>query len=1118
MTEIEQFLAGLGLSQYAGVFADNALDLDVLPDLDEADFEKLGILLGHRKKLLRAIAALGQPAAAVIPAAPVRDATPPAEAERRQITVLFSDLAGSTSLSQRLDPEEMREVLGAYQALVADCVAAEGGTLAKYLGDGVLAYFGWPAAHDDDAARGVRAGRAIIAGVAALNRRFAAALGDDLAIRVGIHTGLVVVGEMGSGATRESNAIVGETPNLAARLQGLAAPNTVAISAATWRLVQRLFACRALGRLEAKGVADGLETYEVSGETAPDETIDGVGGQGPLVGREQEIGLLLDRWGLAREGYGQAVLLSGEAGIGKSRLLQAFRDRTADDGAALLVMRCSPQHRNAPLHPVISLLDRRLGNAAGDAEDIRAQRLAAHVATLGTLQAETPELLAKLLGLPSKAAEAPSEAQRRRRILGALIDWLIATAARDPVALAVEDAHWADASTLELLGLLLGQLATMRLFAVISSRPEFVPPWPPASHIAAITLGRLRQEQVAAVIRHIAGGKSLPESVLQQLLAKTDGVPLFVEELTRMVIGSDLVVEEGETYQLTPQAAVMAIPSTLQDSLTARLDRLSGARRLAQLAATIGREFGHELLALVAGLSPEDLDRDLTALCQNDILHQRGMPPQATYSFKHALIQEAAYASLLKTTRQTSHARIAEILKTNFAAIAETSPELLAQHYALAGLAQPAIDYYRRASELAHHRSGYQEAAAHCAAALELLPRVAAGAERDATEIDLRLMLGLQTAIIEGAVSARTEQLYSDARTLAERIGDGKRLFAAIWGLWYNAFLDARITTSAPLADQLTNLGTRLGDEDLQLEAYHSRWATRFQLGDFASVSSDAGEGIVRYDPERHAAHRFSYGGHDTCTCAHGFSALVAAIAGQADEAAAASARGMAVAEAIGEPICMAHGRMFLAMTHQMRGDLDACLRLGEAILDFHRGFELPQYNGAGVIIGGWAMIETGDIAGARRILETVERQFRGPLNGTWSSYLHALVADIEAGAGAVDQALARLRQNLEFTRAREQRFFEAEQLRRIGELTLQQSAAATAEAEQHLRAALAIARRQSANAFELRAALSLARLLGDQGRRGEATEILAPAVAIFAQTGNPPRLGEARGLLTQLG
>jgi predicted ATPase len=595
-------------------------------------------------------------------------------------------------------------------------------------------------------------------------------------------------------------------------------------------------------------------------------------------------------------------------------------------------------------------------------------------------------------------------------------------------------------------------------------------------------------------------------------------VPLFAEELTRMVIGSDLVVERGESYQLVPRAAAMAIPSTLQDSLTARLDRLSGARRLAQLAATIGREFGYELLALVAGLSPEDLDRDLAALCRNDILHQRGLPPHATYSFKHALIQEAAYASLLKSTRQISHARIAEIYETHFPQVVETSPELLAQHYALAGLSERAIDYYRRASDLAYRRSGFQEAAAHCRAALELLPRIESGAERAAAEIDLRLMLGLRTAIAVGALTPEVEELYSRARVLAQEIHDDKRLFAATWGLWFNALLGAQLIKAVPLADELSSLGKRLGDADLQLEAYHSRWATRFLIGDFASVRADASEGIARYDPQRHAVHRFNYGGHDTCVCAHGFGGLAAAIAGQSDEAAAEIAHGVAIAKALGEPICMAHAWMFAVMTHQMRGDLDACIHLGETILDFNKSFESVQYNGAGIIIGGWARVETGDLAGGSAlVLEAVERTLRGSLTGTFSSLIASLVADVEAKTGAIDTALARLRQNLEFTRERGQRFFEAEQLRRIGELTLRQSAGAVDEAEQHLRAALAVARRQSAGAFELRAALSLAQLLAERGRRAEAAAALSPAVALFATAGSPPFLGEARALLTQL-
>src|SRR5712692_8297530 len=690
-----------------------------------------------------------QPATQQDTHAELPSATPhSAEAERRQLTVLFCDLVDSTPLASQLDPEDLREVVRAYQEACAKVIARFEGHIAQYLGDGLLVYFGYPLAHEDDAQRAVRAGLGMVEALGQLNTRLEAERGVHLAVRLGVHTGLVVVGEMGGG-TRQEQLALGETPNLAARLQGLAAPNTLVISAATLQLLGGFFACQSLGTPLLKGFAQPLEVYQVLSESTARSRLDAVGSRGltPLVGREPEVALLRERWAQVTDGLGQVVLLSGEAGIGKSRLVQMLKEQVASEPQAWLTpCQCSPYYRHTALYPLIDLLERvALRFAREESSQHKLTKLEGFVVQYGLPLAETVPLLATLLSLPLPADYAPltmSSEQQKQQTLHALLTILLRIAAQQPVLFVMEDLHWVDPTTRELLTLLVDQGPTARILTLCTFRPDFSPPWSGRSHLTQVTLNRLPRRQAAELTGRVAHGKALPPEVVEQVVAKTDGVPLFVEELTKMVLESGLLQEQAERYELTGPLPPLAIPTTLHDSLMARLDRLAAVKGLAQLGATLGREFSYALLQAVSPWDEETLQRGLQHLVAAEFLYQRGLPPQATYLLKHALIQDAAYQSLLRSTRQRHHQHIAQVLEAHFPELCETQPELLAHHYTGAGLMVQAIPYWQRAGQRAIERSANLEAVAHLTRGLEVLATLPDTPERAQQELVMQTTLG----------------------------------------------------------------------------------------------------------------------------------------------------------------------------------------------------------------------------------------------------------------------------------------------------------------------------------------------------------------------------------------
>jgi predicted ATPase/class 3 adenylate cyclase len=1026
----------------------------------------------------------------------------------------------STTLSGQLDPEDYRDVVRAYQGTGAAVIQRFGGYIAQYLGDGLLVYFGYPQAHEDDAQRAVHAGLGIVAAMGELNTHLVQRKGVRLAVRLGIHTGLVVVGEVG-GSSRQEQLALGETPNVAARLQGLAAPDTVAVSAATFRLVRGYFTSQELGAHSLRGVTAPVQVYRILGASAAQSRLDVAGTTGftPLVGRESEVALLLERWAHSLDGMGQVVLLSGEAGIGKSRLVEVVREHVLGEGATRIAFRCSSYHQNSALHPIVDHLQRFLRWHHNDAPAAKLDTLERVLRTYRLPLEEVVPLFAALLSLPHPAGYLPltlSPQQQKQKTHEALVRWLLEEAERQPVLAVWEDLHWADPSSLEVLDLVLDQAPTARMLTLLTCRPEFRPPWATRSRLTQITLGRLARVQVEAMLTSLAGGKALPAAVVEQVVAKTDGVPLFVEELVKMILESGLVRAEEDHYELTGPLPPLAIPSTLHDSLMARLDRLSTPRELAQLGAVLGREFSYDLLQAVATVDETTLQQGLVQLVDTELVYQRGLPPRSLYIFKHALIQDTAYQSLLRSTRQQYHQRIAQVLEARFPETVETQPELLAHHYTEAGLNEQAIGYWQRAGERANERSANVEAISHLTKGLAVLQTLPETPERLQRELTLQTVLGRALRDAKGYGDPAVEQAYTRARELCRQIGETPQLFPTLLGLSIYFVVRAELQTARELGAQLLSLAQRTQDPVLLVEASYSLGVTYFWLGEFASARDYLEQGIVHYDPQRHRAHLALFGqdGGAVCLCRVAF---VLWYLGYPDQALARSHEALILARELSHPYSLAYVLLWVALLYNHRREVQETQELADAVtaLATERGF--PYWSTQGTILQGWARAAQGQ--GAEGIAQI--HQGLAALQATGTEVVRpyglGLLAAEYGKMGQAKEGLPLLDEALALVHTTGERWPEAELHRLKGELLLLLSADNHTEAAGCFHLALDVARRQHTKSLELRAAMSLSRLWQQQGKRAEAYQFLTEIYGWFTEGFDTADLQEATALLEAL-
>ena len=856
--DVAAWLRDLGLERYASAFRDNDIDAEVLLKLTAEDLISIGVAsVGHRRKLLDAIAGLGIAAPTVVAAAPAPGAPAQVGAERRQLTVMFCDLVGSTALSTRHDPEDLRELIGDYHRAVAGTVGRFDGFVAKYMGDGVLIYFGYPQAHEDDAERAVGAALAVIEAVGRLPAH------EDLRVRLGIATGLAVVGDLiGEGAAQE-RGVVGETPNLAARLQTLATPNTLVIAEATRRQIGELFDLEDLGPQQLAGFAEPQRAWRVLGESGEVSRFEALrSGETPLVGRDEEIELLRRRWEQAKSGEGRVVLISGEPGIGKSRLTAALSAHIESEPHARLRYFCSPHHQDSALYPFIAQLERAAGFARGDTDDEKLGKLRALLAP-GTRDDDEIGLLSELLSLPSSAADLNLSPQRKReKRLEALLNQLASEARHRPVLMVFEDVQWIDATSRELLDLSVDRVRHLPVLLAITFRPEFRPPWGGGSHVTNLALNRLGEHDGEALVYKLADKATLSAEIVAEIVERTDGVPLFVEELTKAVLESAGRSDRVAAVLATASLAARSVPATLHASLMARLDRLGPApKETAQIGAVLGREFSYELVEPVAQRPEPELQAALGRLSDAGLLFCRGTPPHASYLFKHALVQDAAYGTLLRAKRQELHGRVAAALEAHFADLVERRPELLAHHLTAAGDTERATRQWLKAGRHAAHQSAYLEAIAHLERGLGLLHSLPEGPDRDGCEIDLQLALAGCLLTAKGAAGAK--QPYMRAFDLAESSGSQQQRFDALYGVWQSTNMSGGSDAAGPLSARLLSMTEPEGDDGLRLQAHHSAWAAWAFADDPAKTREHTDAGRLLYDPEKHASHRFVYGGHD---------------------------------------------------------------------------------------------------------------------------------------------------------------------------------------------------------------------------------------------------------------
>ena len=1119
MQQIADWLEKLGMSEYAERFAKSDIDTSVLRDLTDQDLKELGVSLGHRRKILRAIAELAG-AAPTTPQAPLAQPKPQDTAERRQVTVMFSDLVGSTALSARMDPEDLREVISAYQKCVAETVRRFGGFVAKYMGDGVLIYFGYPQAHEDDAERAVRAGLELIATVGDLKAHAA------LQTRVGIATGLVVVGDLiGSGASQEQ-AIVGETPNIAARLQGVAEPNSVVIAEATRRLLGNLFELEDVGAKDLKGIAGPVRAWAALRPASVESRFEAFHATGltELVGREEELELLLRRWTRAKSGEGQVVLLSGEPGIGKSRLTAALMERLAPEPHTRLRYFCSPQRTDSALFPIISQMERAAGLAHDDTTQAKLDKLDALLGQTSTPIRDATHF-AEMLSLPNDGRYpaldlAPEE--RRQRTQEALTAQLAGLTRQRPVLMIVEDAHWVDPTSLEMFGRTVDQIKTLPVLLILTFRPEFNAPWAGRSHVTSLALNRLGEREAAAIIARIVGNKDLPADMTAEIVERTDGIPLFVEEMTKAVLEAESEGEARRTATAVPSSAV-AVPASLHASLMARLDRLGAAKDVAQIGATIGREFSHALLAAVVRKPEAEVVSALDRLVAAGLVFRQGVPPHATYLFKHALVQDAAYGTLLREPRRVLHARIAETLECEFVDISEAQPELLARHCTEAGLIEKAVGLWGKAGQRSLERSALVEAAEQLRRALALIATLPATPALRREQIKLQVALANALMHTKGYAAPETKAALDYARLLIERadllgepLEDRLLLFSVLYGFWVANYVAFNGDVVCELAAQFLAFAKKQAATVPLMMGHRLMGISLLFTGDLAQARVHFDQALALYDPAEHRplATRF---GQDVGVAILSWRPLALCLLGFPEAARADIDHALKHARTIGQAATLMYALHNTTYARILCCDYAQANVQTDEVVALADEKSAPLWKALGLLSQGCLLALSGKAADAVEIITSgiAARQSTGTT--VFAPFSLSYLATAHAELGHFDDAWRCVGEAMTAIDTSKETWFVAEIHRIAGEIALKSPEPDAAKAEAYFERALAIARQQQAKSWELRAAMSLARLWRDQGKTKQARELLAPVYRWFTEGFDTLDLKEANALLEEL-
>jgi class 3 adenylate cyclase/predicted ATPase/energy-coupling factor transporter ATP-binding protein EcfA2 len=1038
------------------------------------------------------------------------------DVERRQLTVMFCDLVGSTPLGARLDPEEMHEVIRSYQKVCASIIPTYGGFLARFLGDGVLVYFGYPHAQEDAAERAVRAALDMVAAVGRLRTPG----GEALSARVGIATGTVVVGELLATGESHERTVVGDAPNLADRIKGLAEPGMVVVASSTRRLLGGIFNLRELGARPLKGYADPVEAWEVVSEADIESRFEAVrpSQRTVFVGRERELAFLLERKGLAWQGKGQVVLITGEPGVGKSRLAEVLAEQISDEPHIRLRFQCSPYHSGSTLYPFTTLITRAAGIKAEDSTEQRLDKLESMLAPVPTAGTAAVPIIATLLSISLGTRYAPlhvSAAQQRRQTFEALFDQVAYRAHRQPVLMIFEDLHWADATSLEFLALMTRWIERLPVLMILTSRPDLVAGWADSVTVSTLALGRLNRPEAWAMTRGIAGSL-LQESLVATIVDRTDGIPLFIEESTKAVIDAGFGGAAAGGRRGTETLPPIAVPVSLRDSLTARLDRLSPVKDVAQIGATIGREFSFALLRAVAAMDDAALEAALVQLEAAGLIATTSAEPYATYVFKHALVQEAAYESLLRSRRFVLHRAIAEAIRDRFPDVADKEPEVVARHFTQAGLSDAAIEWWKKAGDQALRRSAYVEAISHLKAASGLAEAMPLSAERQRILLQLQLAHGQALIAQRGYAAPETTAAFVRARELAADIDDATERISVYYGLWVGSYTRSELAPMLEMADALRQEASGRPGTTLAVIADRIAGTTRIFQGDFVAAVPHLEKAVAAYSHERDGplAHRF---GQDLAVAAELFLALTLWPLGEVDRAHRIASSALERARRSGHMPTMAYGHAYMCVLEALRGIPDRAAPHAEALVDISNQHGMEWWRASGTFFRGWARWHAGQRPAA--LAEMRQGMALGRQHGLLSAppFFQALAAEAEAGEGRIDEALAMLADLAATIELSGEHWLKSETHRQHGNLLRRRGVNDFAEAESALLTALHTAQQQKARVFELRAALDLAGLYCDLDQRPRARLVLEPALRDWSEDVELREVGQARRLVSSL-